>query len=194
MTKKQDQLGTLEELLGKIETEIKRAKLMLGQLQGKTDKQLDASLEQDTKQYEHTSQSLLSYDEGADIKVIEWVYDGYFMIGADKKKYPVPMNYSSKSKLIPGDVLKLRVMGDGKLIYKLIGQADRKFVKATLSKADETGKFTALSDEGEVFFLNQAAVTYFKGNTGDELSIIINADGIGNFAAIEALIPQQQRR
>jgi hypothetical protein len=114
------------------------------------------------------------------------------MIGADKKKYPVPMNYSSKSKLIPGDVLKLRVMGDGKLIYKLIGQAERKFIKATLSKADETGKFTALSDEGEVYFLNQAAVTYFKGNTGDELSIIVNADGIGNFAAIEALIPQQQ--
>ena len=102
------------------------------------------------------------------------------------------MNYSSKSKLIPGDVLKLRVMSDGKLIYKLIGQAERKFIKATLSKADETGKFTALSDEGEVYFLNQAAVTYFKGNTGDELSIIVNADGIGNFAAIEALIPQQQ--
>lgn len=192
MTKKQDQLATLEELLGKIETEVKRAKLMLGQLQGKSDKELEESIENSSKQYEETSQSLLSYGEWGDVKVIEWVYDGYFMIGADKKKYPVPMNYSSKSKLIPGDVLKLRVMGDGKLIYKLIGQAERKFIKATLSKADETGKFTALSDEWSVYFLNQAAVTYFKGNTGDELSIIINADGIGNFAAIEALIPQQQ--
>ena len=192
MTKKQDQLATLEELLGKIETEIKRAKLMLGQLQGKTDKELDASEDNRTKQYDETAQNLMSYDEWSDVKVVEWVYDGYFMIGADKKKYPVPMNYSSKSKLIPGDVLKLRVMSDGKLIYKLIGQAERKFIKATLSKADETGKFTALSDEGEVYFLNQAAVTYFKGNTGDELSIIVNADGIGNFAAIEALIPQQQ--
>jgi hypothetical protein len=38
-------------------------------------------------------------------------------------------------------------MSDGKLIYKLIGQAERKYIKATLSKADETGKFTALSDE-----------------------------------------------
>lgn len=192
MTKKQDQLATLEELLGKIETEVKRAKLMLGQLQGKTDKELDQSLENNIKQYEQTSQNLMSYDEWADVKVVEWVYDGYFMIGADKKKYPVPMNYSSKSKLIPWDVLKLRVMGDGKLIYKLIGQAERKYIKATLSKADETGKFTALSDEWTVYFLNQAAVTYFKGNTGDELSIIVNADGIGNFAAIEALIPQQQ--
>lgn len=192
MTKKQDQLATLEELLGKIETEVKRAKLMLWQLQGKSDKELEESIENNGKQYEETSQSLLSYGEWEDVKVIEWVYDGYFMIGADKKKYPVPMNYSSKSKLIPGDVLKLRVMGDGKLIYKLIGQAERKFIKATLSKADETGKFTAISDEWSVYFLNQAAVTYFKGNTGDELSIIVNADGIGNFAAIEALIPQQQ--
>ncbi len=191
MPKKQDQLATLEELLSNIETEIKRARLMLGQLQGKTDQELTESAEQSTKQYEKTSEWLLSYDEGADVKVVEWVYDGYFMIGADKKKYPVPMNYSSKSKLIPGDVLKLRVMSDGKLIYKLIWQADRKFIKATLSKADESGKFTALSDEGTVYFLNQAAVTYFKGNTGDELSIIVNADGIGNFAAIEALIPQQ---
>jgi len=192
MTKKQDQLATLEELLSKIETEVKRAKLMLGQLQGKTDKELDQSIENSTKQYEKTSQSLLSYDEWEDVKVVEGVYDGYFMIGADKKKYPVPMNYSSKSKLIPGDVLKLRVMGDGKLIYKLIGQADRKFIKATLSKAGESGKFTALSDKGTVYFLNQAAVTYFKWNTWDELSIIVNAEGIGNFAAIEALIPQKQ--
>ena len=133
----------------------------------------------------------MSYNEWGDIQVVEWVYDGYFMVGADKKKYPVPMNYSSKSKLVPGDVLKLRIMADGKLIYKLIGQAERKFIKATLSKADENAKYTAIADDGTVYFLNQAAVTYFKGNTGDELSIIVNAEWIGNFAAIEALIPQQ---
>lgn len=80
-------------------------------------------------------------------------------------------------------------MEDGKLVYKLISQANRKYIKATLSKSDEN-KFTALSDEGQIYFLNQAAVTYFKGKTGDELSIIVNADGVGNFAAIEALIPR----
>jgi len=110
------------------------------------------------------------------------------MVGTDKKKYPVPLNYSSKTKLIPGDVLKLRIMEDGKLIYKLIGQANRKFIKATLSKTDDN-KFTALTDEGKMYFLNQAAVTYFKGKTGDELAIIINGDNIGDCAAIEALIP-----
>jgi hypothetical protein len=35
------------------------------------------------------------------VEVIEGLFDGYFMIGADQKKYPVPMNYSSKTKLIP---------------------------------------------------------------------------------------------
>lgn len=194
MAKKTDQLATLEEILTTMEKEIKRAKLMLKQLQWTADGTESDDADNHSEQYEKTSQSLMSYSEWDDVKVVEWVYDGYFMIGADKKKYPVPMNYSSKSKLIPGDVLKLRVMSDGKLIYKLIWQAERKFVKATLSKADDNGKFTALSDYGTVYFLNQAAVTYFKGNTGDELSIIINADGIGNFAAIEALIPQQHQR
>ena len=194
MTKKTDQLATLEEVLGHIESEIWRARRLLTQLQWKTDKERTDEDNANTKSHEDATNNLMSYnEENGDVKVIEWVYDGYFMIGADKKKYPVPMNYSSKSKLIPGDVLKLRVMQDGKLIYKLIGQADRTFIKATLSKAEETGKFTAISDDGKVYFLNQAAVTYFKGNTGDEMSIIVNTDGIGNFAAIEALIPQQNR-
>lgn len=101
------------------------------------------------------------------------------------------MNYSSKTKLIPGDVLKLRIMDDGKLIYKLIWQANRQYIKATLSKSDDW-KFTALTDEWKVFYLNQAAVTYFRWKTWDEMSIIINADGIGTYAAIEALIPQKK--
>jgi hypothetical protein len=183
-TKQNEAMKALEDLLGKIETELKRAKLMVHQLAENKDvdmKKIEASLEQ-------TAGSFSSYTED-DMQVVEGVFDGYFMIGADKKKYPVPLNYSSKSKLIPGDVLKLRIMTDGKLIYKLIGQANRQFIKATLSKSDDN-KFIALSDEGSIYFLNQAAVSYFKGKTGDELSIIINADGVGNFAAIEAMIPQ----
>ena len=109
------------------------------------------------------------------------------MVGADQKKYPVPMNYSSKTKLIPGDTLKLKVMPDGKFIYKLIKPADRKHLRAILSRTDEN-KFTAVTDEGTVYFLNQAAVTFFKGTPGDELYIIINEKDKGSFAAIEAII------
>ena len=44
--------------------------------------------------------NLNNYEED-NCEVIEGLFDGYFMIGADQKKYPVPMNYSSKTKLIP---------------------------------------------------------------------------------------------
>lgn len=191
MATKKDQIAALEELLSNIDKELHRARRLTAQLMWRVSDSNDKEQDQHADDPSVPTQ-LMSYDENNNVKVVEGVYDGYFMIGSDKKKYPVPMNYSSKSKLIPGDVLKLRVMEDGKLIYKLIGQADRKFVKATLSKADDTGKYTAISDEWTVYFLNQAAVTYFKGRTGDEISIIVNAEGIGNFAAIEAIIPQQQ--
>lgn len=184
MVKQNNGLASLEDLLAKIETDVKRAKLMIQQLSKGW-----GNLENTRIDMGKISEQLGSYSEAWDIQVVEGVFDGYFMIGSDKKKYPIPMNYASKSKLIPGDVLKLRIMTDGKMIYKLTGQANRQYIRATLSKSDDN-KFTAITDEGKIYFLNQAAVTYYKGKTGDELSIIINADGIGNFAAIEALIPQ----
>lgn len=187
MAKQKQSLKALEELLAKIETDAKRAKLMIQQVMDqKWSSAKDIKIDIDK-----ISDKLSSYEDDDNIKVVEGVFDGYFMVWSDKKKYPVPLNYASKTKLIPGDVLKLRIMEDGKLIYKLIWQANKKYVKATLSKSDDN-KYTAITDEGNVYYLNQAAVTYFKWKTGDELSIIVNADGIGNFAAIEALIPQSQ--
>ncbi len=97
------------------------------------------------------------------------------------------MNYASKTKLIPGDMLKLRIMEDGKLIYKLIAPAPKKYLKAKLSKTEE-GKFIALTEEGKAYILNQAAVTFFKGNVGNEMSIIVNSAEEHQGAAIEALI------
>jgi hypothetical protein len=45
-----------------------------------------------------------------------------------------------------------------------------------------------MSEDGKVYFLNQAAVTFFKWKPGDELYIITNAEWNGGFAAIEAVI------
>jgi hypothetical protein len=53
-------------------------------------------------------------------------------------------------------------MSDGKFVYKLIKPAERKHLKAVLSRTDEN-KFTANTDDGQIYFLNQAAVTFFKG-------------------------------
>lgn len=129
---------------------------------------------------------LNSYSED-DCEVIEGLFDGYFMIGGNQKKYPVPMNYSSKTKLVPGDMLKLKVTPEGKFIYKLIKPVERKHLRALLSKTDEN-KFTANTEDGKVYFLNQAAVTFFKGTPGDELYILINEKDPAAFAAIEAII------
>jgi len=109
------------------------------------------------------------------------------MTGSDNKKYPVPLNYSSKTKLIPGDILKLKILEDGKFIYKLIQPAERKHVRAILTKTEDN-KFVAMTDEGKSFFLNQAAVTFFKGKPGDELYILVNEKEDMAFAAIEAII------
>lgn len=185
MKKHQQMINFLRNEISNVEVELKKMKVVLDQLVNFDPKDVN-SLNALEGQDSASSQVLSAYTEEW-VEVIEGIFDGYFMIGADQKKYPVPMNYSSKTKLIPGDTLKLKVMSDGKFIYKLIKPADRKHLRAILSRTDEN-KFTAVTDEGTVYFLNQAAVTFFKGTPGDELYIIINEKDEGSFAAIEAII------
>ena len=44
-------------------------------------------------------------------RVVEGVFNGQNMIGGDGEEYPIPANYSSKSKLVEGDILKLTIDG-----------------------------------------------------------------------------------
>lgn len=134
----------------------------------------------------HTSFTGPSEYNEWDIKVIESVYDGYFITWPDKRKYPVPLNYSSKTKLVGGDILKLKIMSDGSLIYKLIWPASRTHIKWTITR-DDGGKYIAISLEGKKYYLNQAAVTFYKAQTGDEVSIIVNTDG-NPYAALETVL------
>lgn len=184
MNKQKETLNAIEQYLVKLETDIKRIKLLVNQI---VVWEYD-SLPDDADKLQELASRLVSYnDDWWEIKVIEWVYDGYFMVWSDEKKYPVPMNYSSKTKLIPGDVLKLRILEDWKLVYKLIWPAPRKFIKASLSRTEDN-KYMAITDEWQTYYLNQASVTFFKWNPWDELSIIVNPDNVWDYAAIEALI------
>lgn len=185
MKKQKDSLKALEQLLWKIETDIERARLLINQMIAwKIDESI---IDEDNNKIEELASKLLNYNEEEAIKVVEWVYDWYFMVWSDGKKYPVPLNYASKTKLISGDVLKLRIMEDWRLLYKLIWEAPRKFIKATLSKTDDN-KYIALTDDGKTYSLNQAAVTFFKWKPWDEMSIIINWDDVWEYAAIEAVV------
>lgn len=184
MQKHQQMVQFVQNMLGNMESDMKRMRLTLNQLT-KFDPEDPESVEH--KDAEQTGMpELKSYSE-ENAEVVEGKFDGYFMIGADQKKYPVPLNYSSKTKLVPWDYLKLKILEDGKFIYKLIQPVERKHIRAVLSKTDDN-KFVAITDDGKNYFLNQAAVTFFKGKAGDELYILINDKEEMGFAAIEAII------
>jgi len=187
MEKHSQMLHFVQNMIGNIETDLKRMKLVVSQLM-KFDPKNPKSFEMEITEIKKVmgTEWLKSYTEN-NIEVVEGKFDGYFMIGYDQKKYPVPLNYSSKTKLVPGDILKLKIMDDGKFVYKLIQPIERKHLRAILSKTDEN-KFIAITDEGQTFFLNQAAVTFFKGKPGDELYIVTNKEMEWWFSAIEAII------
>ncbi len=178
-------LEFIKNTLGTIENDIKRIKLVIAKL-SQFDPANPESLNEKIEGIE-MNQELKTYKDEENLEVVEWKFDGYFMIGANQKKYPVPLNYSSKTKLVPGDILKLKITPDGKFIYKLINPAERKHVKSILSKTDDS-KYIAVTEDGKNYFLNQAAVTFFKGKPGDELYILVNEKENASFAAIEAII------
>jgi len=172
-------LETLMAMLDTVEKEVRKIKLVI------TKHQKGESIENlSDDELKEMSSKLLNYTEDDNVSVVEWVYDWVFMVGSDGKKYPVPLNYSSKSKLISQDLLKLRILPDGKLIYKLIGPAPRSYIKATVSKWEDN-KYIGVGDDGQKYYLNAAAVSFFKATVWDEISLVINAEGKGNYAAIE---------
>jgi hypothetical protein len=119
-------------------------------------------------------------------KVIEGVFDGQNMIGPDKKQYPVPANYASKSKLVEGDVLKLTIAEDGSFIYKQIGPVERKKMLGVLI-VDDKGDFRVMA-EGKPYKVLLASLTYFKSEPGDEVTIVVPKDQEADWAAVENVI------
>ena len=183
--KHEQMINFVKNTISAIEVDLKRMKLVLNKL-SKFDPNDPTSLDDQEVSQALGTEELKSYTED-NVQVVEWKFDGYFMVDADQKKYPVPLNYSSKTKLVPGDILKLKILENGQFVYKLINPVERKHIRATLSKTDDN-KFTAVTDDGQTFFLNQAAVAFFKGRPGDELYILTNEKEHGGFAAIEAII------
>lgn len=119
-------------------------------------------------------------------KVIEGVFDGQNMLGPDGKTYPVPANYASKSKLVQGDILKLTIADDGGFIYKQIGPVPRKQVIGTLVQKDG-GYFVEVA--GKEYKVLLASVTYFKGQVGDQVSVVLPEDDTDvEWAALEAAL------
>jgi hypothetical protein len=108
------------------------------------------------------------------------------MLGSDGNNYPVPANYASKSKLVQGDKLKLTIAANGKMLYKQIAPIERETRAGLLIKEKE--KFQVIAD-GQTYDLLTAAVTHFKAEIGDNISVIIPAGKAATFAAIDMVLP-----
>lgn len=119
--------------------------------------------------------------------IIEGVFNGQIMIGADGKEYVVPPNYASKSKLVEGDLMKLTITGNGSFIFKQITQTERKRLTGEIIGNEENNQWSVLA-EGKTYKVLTASITFFHGKSGDQAIILMPADGNSEWAAVENVI------
>lgn len=124
------------------------------------------------------------------IKIIEGIFDGEFMIDKNGKKYPVPANYASKSKLVEGDILKLNITENGSFLFKQIKPIERKYVIGEIIK--EGDRYFA-KYKNQKYKILPAAVSYFEAKHGDESTIILPESRNAGFAALENVIPKTKK-
>lgn len=117
--------------------------------------------------------------------IVEGVFDGMDMIGADGKKYPVPSNYASKSKLVAGDIMKLSISDDGIYTYKQIGPVERSRIRGVLCETDE-GYHVEVKDK--VYNILAASVTYFRAKDGDKVALLVSRDQESDWAAVDNIL------
>jgi len=122
-----------------------------------------------------------------DGRVVEGVFDGRGMVGGDGKSYTVPPNYASKSKLVEGDMLKLTITPKGSFIYKQIGPIERSRLIGALGYDQTIGEYYATSDNHR-WNVIKASVTYFKGEPGDEVVLLVPKNAPSKWAAVENII------
>ena len=170
-------LAMVAQMIDAAEKNIQSAKQILREMMG------GSATKQNLTALSEKAQTFTISEGG---KVIEGVFDGQNMIGPDKKQYPVPANYASKSKLVEGDVLKLTISDDGSFIYKQIGPIERKKMLGILL-VDEKGDFKVLA-EGKPYKVLLASLTYFKAEAGDEVTIVLPQDKETDWAAVENVI------
>ena len=169
-------LALIKEMIDSAESNLRSAKQMINELTGYSAKNI----------YTQKAAELEPSSEDEDSKIVEGVFNGQTMMDKDKKEYPVPANYASKSKLIPGDVLKLTIKDNGTFLYKQIGPADRTRVIGTLTYED--GQYKVIAN-GKAYKVLLASVTYFKAEIGDKITLVIPAVEESEWGSIENVLP-----
>jgi hypothetical protein len=124
---------------------------------------------------------------GNESRVLEGVFDGQNMVGSDGRQYAVPPNYASKSKLVEGDILKLTIQNNGTFMFKQIGPIERQRVVGSLTRDEVTSDWRVVA-VGKKFNVLTAAVSYHKGEVGDDAVILIPKAAPSKWAALENVI------
>lgn len=124
--------------------------------------------------------------------IIEGVFNGQVMIGADSKEYSVPPNYASKSKLVEGDIMKLTITSNGSFIFKQITPIERKRLTGEVVGNNENNQWSVLA-EGKTYKVLTASITFFHGKTGDQAIILVPTEGNSEWAAVENIINKYSR-
>lgn len=169
--KSPSKLELVQQLLESAEGNIRSAKQLLAELYGGP----ASSLREKAK----------DLTTSVDGRIVEGVFDGQNMVGSDNKKYPVPANYASKSKLVEGDVLKLTILEDGSFIYKQIGPIRRRKLVGTLALDGEDYRVLA---GGRSYRVLYASVTYFKGQPGDQVTLLVPEEREATWGAVENIL------
>jgi len=173
-------LALIKEMLESAESSLRSAKQMVNDLVGSNGKSAFAKKAELLPELE-------ANEDGEGDKIVEGVFDGEKMIDDKEKEFPVPANYASKSKLIPGDVLKLTIKEDGSFVYKQIGPIDRKKVIGTLTYED--GQYKVIAT-GKAYKVLLASVTYHKAEIGDKITLIVPENEDSEWGAIENVLPK----
>ena len=174
-----NQVVLLKQMIERAQKQIQTASNML--------EKVEAGEDIDTSSLTSVTPRKVESDEEGEI--VEGIFDGIGMVGGDNKQYTIPANYASKSKLVEGDVLKLTILDDGSFLYKQIGPVERKRVRGTLLQDEDTGEYSIMAG-GNTYKVLSASITYFKGEVGDEVIILIPSDKQSQWAAVENVIKQ----
>lgn len=175
---KQKQIEIIEEMIKIAEDNISAAKKLLQRL-------IAAEPQRD--------EDLISETENEEGNIVIGIFNGQSMRTKDGKQYTVPANYASKSKLVYGDTLKLIIAPDGKFIYKQIKPVARKRVIGELVKNPQTNNLE-VTTEAKNYQVLAASITYFKGQVGNSVVILVPRNKESNWAAIENIIKEDNNK
>ncbi|MEI7511303.1 MAG: hypothetical protein WCJ84_04065 [Candidatus Peregrinibacteria bacterium] len=176
-------LNDLREMLTNMERTLRVARTVIAELSG--EKPLVSSDQYLADRFGGLDRAH-SNSEG---RIIEGVFDGVSMQDGEGKVYPVPANYSSKSKIVVGDKMKLTITPDGKFIYKQIGPVERKNVVGPLVFEDGQHKVLA---NGKEYKILMASITFHKAEVGDDVSILLPEEGDAEWGALDVVIPHTE--